>query len=848
MKKTTILFKTLIFLVLTLISISACIKDKYDEPVFNKDGSIPFICEGNEPQTKTTLNGLTTSWIANTDKVGLFSPQATTVAGGAPGVVNIPLTALDNGERSQFSGTVFWGSGEHDFYSYYPYSAGSPDYTAVPVSLPANQLQSGGDNSDHLGSLDFLIAKPYKAKFPGNYSSGATVSLKYSHLFAILEFQIIRSSGSGDISKVKLTGKVPLAFDSGTIDLSQSTPAPGVSYVIDGITNPANTVILSLSTSITPTTDYSTTPKVYMVVLPGTHVGDLKIGIESAGVFKEVKKTTATFERGKKYIVKVDAEGAQIPVITGSDLEPVTIGNLIWAPVNLGYSESLTMGELYQWHRTIGNGLSINSVQRANDLWSIDLDQETAGDKYKDVYLNNGSDPYDWMPIRHVEWSQSRKFNPCPDGWRVPTKSDFSNLLSYGFTTIPTTTGGGVDGSLGKWIGPNHDDPDLRTTSAIFLPLTGYFSQNSASGANRINLGSHAMYWASTTGNTNNKSGDYVQFTSSVSAPTISYTGKCNAYAIRCVKDVSPQSSPILYTIKPYDVKSDRAKIGGFVEYQGDSPIIERGIFWGIAIDPATNKVVDAGTGVGEFRVEVTGLEELKTYYARAYVKTSAGTTYYGDQYKFRPLLVADYNNQEVTINGVTWAPWNAGYSDTSPYGLLYQWHRKFGQAYEATPTTSNPSSVTGVNYYSNKDKFFWYSSNLFKYDCISPQPTSWNMAVEYNPCPVGWRVPTESEMLSLIESGHSWTDSGPNGMKGRWFGENHAGTKEGCVFLPAAGYRDVTIKSALVRNSSGFYWTTTTSYVSNTYVSTFMSFTNSQVLTNQQYRGMGYSVRCVKE
>lgn len=830
-----------------VLNMSSCIKEE-PIPELVDDGSIIFLCEDSKPATKTTLKGLQTEWVEGSDQVGLFSPQASVAIGGSPGVVNEPLTALSSGVRSQFSGSVYWNTGDHDFYSYYPYAAGTPPYTAVPVSLPAGQTQSSGNDSSHIGSLDFLVARPYTAKYPGSDGTPASVSLRYNHLFSIIEFQIIRSSGSGSISKVKLSGKVPLAFDGGFIDLSQATPQDGTNYVIKSISSPSNSVTVSLTSAINPTNNYSTTPRVYMVILPGVHTGDVKIGVESGGVFKEVVKTNVTFIRGKKYIVKVDATNAEIPVIKGSDLEPVKIGNLIWAPVNLGYSPSLTMGALYQWHRTFGNALTLNSTLRASDFWSIDLDQETAEDKYREVYLNNGSDPYDWMPIRHIEWNQSRKFNPCPEGWRVPTKSDFSNLMLNGFTTIPTTTGGGVDGALGKWIGPNHDDPDLRTTKAIFLPLTGYFSQNSTMGAVRTNLGSHGTYWASTTGSTNNKSADYVIFTSSASSPNISYTGKCNAYAIRCVKDVTPQSTPIFYTIKPYDVKEDRAKIGGFVEYQGDFPITERGIFWGTAVDPATNKVVASGTGVGEYIVDLAGLEELKTYYVRAYVKTSAGITYYGDQYKFRPLLVADYNGQEVEINGVTWAPWNAGYSDTNPYGLLYQWHRKYGQPYEGTVTTKTPMNVSGANYYSNKDIFFWYNGSNYKYDCIYPQlQTSWDMAVEYNPCPVGWRVPTENEMLSLIESGHSWTDSGPNGMKGIWFGGRHDSDHYGSVFLPAAGYRDVATKSSLVRNSSGNYWTSTSVKVVD-YISKWMSFSKTTIGIDLQYRGYGYSVRCVKE
>jgi hypothetical protein len=262
--------RRLLLALISFIIFVSCVKDEYDEIVLNEDGSIVFICgNNNDPVTKTTLSGLTTHWIENTDKVGLFSPQASTTAGGTAGVVNVPLTAQSSGERAQFTGTVFWGLGEHNFYSYYPYNEGTPAYTAVPVSLPNDQTQSEGNNLDHLGDLDFLVAKPYTAKYPGTSGGGASVSLRYNHLFAILEFQIIRSSGTGAISKVKLIGKVPLAFGSGTIDLSQNTPASGVSYVIDGMSNTSNSVTVSLGTAITPTTDYSTTPKVYMVVLPG---------------------------------------------------------------------------------------------------------------------------------------------------------------------------------------------------------------------------------------------------------------------------------------------------------------------------------------------------------------------------------------------------------------------------------------------------------------------------------------------------------------------------------------------------------------------------------------------------
>ena len=151
-RKRSLFAQYLILIALLLAGISSCVKEEYEIVKPNEDGSVTFICEGMQPATKTVLNGLTTHWVAGVDKVGIFSPQARETAVGTPGVVNIPLTAQSNGERSQFSGSVFWGTGEHNFYSYYPYSEGTPDYTDVPVTLPKDQTQTAGNDVGHLST------------------------------------------------------------------------------------------------------------------------------------------------------------------------------------------------------------------------------------------------------------------------------------------------------------------------------------------------------------------------------------------------------------------------------------------------------------------------------------------------------------------------------------------------------------------------------------------------------------------------------------------------------------------------------------------------------------------------
>jgi uncharacterized protein (TIGR02145 family) len=844
------LLKSIIHLIFVSGLCSLLISCLKDEPVtvLVDDGTVIFVGEDYQPATKTTLNGLQTEWVANTDKVGLFCQQASKTSGGAIGVVNEPLTAISSGARSQFSGSVFWNTGDHTFYSYYPYAAGTPSHTAVPVSLKANQGQSQINNTDSLAFLDFLVAQPYTAKYPGTSGAAATVSLRYNHLFSIIEFQIKRTTGSGSIKKVRLRGTTPLAYGSGTINLAQSVPASGTPYVIDGMTNLSNSVTVELGTVFSPTNvNYDVAPKVYMVVLPGVHTGELNIGFEINGVYYEVSRSNVIFERGKKYTIQVNVGDASQLVIKGSDLEQVTIGNIIWAPLNLGYRSGLEYGFMFQWFRS--NGFeAISALEpktQASPLWAVDLDQETAADKYKEYVLTTGAIPNDWMPVKQTEWNMSRKFNPCPEGWRVPTRSEFDALIASGSTAV-TNPILGVDNLIGRWYGPNHDNPDERATTAVFLPVTYTVGTN---GGARVTSNTNSYYWTTSATGTNNRDGVVLYFSPTSTTNNTQARERANGCAIRCVKDVNPSAIPILYTIKPSEIKYDGAIVGGYIEYQGSHPITERGVFYGTAVDPAVNKVIASTAGVGEFSVLLTRLESNKVYFVRAYAKNSAGTIYYGDQYKFTTLesQVADYGGQEVTINGLTWAPWNAGYVEgLYPYGLLYQWHRKYGQTYDELPATlkvTTLQTLVNASSYANRNNF--YSPSASPYDCTTQPQSSWSMTEAYNPCPVGWHVPTKDEFQSLINSGNSW-GTGPGGKVGRWFGPNHAGSKVGCVFLPASGVRnsDFTLigRTGTIET---FYWTNE-SISSSSYA---LYFQQSVSPTFYGWtRATGMSIRCVKD
>ena len=125
-----------------------------------------------------------------------------------------------------------------------------------------------------------------------------------------------------------------------------------------------------------------------------------------------------------------------------------------------------------------------------------------------------------------------------------------------------------------------------------------------------------------------------------------------------------------------------------------------------------------------------------------------------------------------ISVGGICWAPRNVDAPGTfaanpESYGMYYQWNKKVGWS-SSDPLTSSPSGATWNNVADSDAE--WASAN--------------------DPCPDGWRVPTETELESLsptvinpwgpLETYPSTT------IDGRWFGDGG----EPSLFLPAAGGR----------------------------------------------------------
>ncbi len=214
------------------------------------------------------------------------------------------------------------------------------------------------------------------------------------------------------------------------------------------------------------------------------------------------------------------------------------------------------------------------------------------------------------------------------------------------------------------------------------------------------------------------------------------------------------------------------------------------------------------------------------------------------------------------------WAPVNCGYDENHKYGLLYQWGRKYGQGYDGEdpePALANEQLSYAANgsSYAHKNTFYIGYFNWLKtkddylwYNNTSGATTT---KTDYDPCPAGWRVPTNAELLSLVSgltSGYvsapgqwkgSSEDSNHSGLPGFWFyGQKESPSDtDAKVFFPAVGYRSYYDGSADDRGCCGYYWSSSVND-SNAW---FLFFDNNgDVYSRSIYRAFGHSVRCVKD
>ena len=238
-------------------------------------------------------------------------------------------------------------------------------------------------------------------------------------------------------------------------------------------------------------------------------------------------------------------------------------------------------------------------------------------------------------------------------------------------------------------------------------------------------------------------------FVSHLSGLTIGTTYYVRAYATNSMgasygeeRSFTTLMEPTVTTNEVINIRNTTATCGGNVNVAEGATVTARGVCWSTTPNPTIrdSKTTD-GAGIGSYTSSMTGLTPGTTYYVRAYVTYSVGTSY-GEERSFVTLLylscpgaatVTDCENNiynTIQIGTQCWMaenlrtehyadgtkidwyyPYNSS-SNKDTYGLLYNW---MAVMHNSSSSNTNPSGVQGI-------------------------------------CPTGWHVPSDVEWTQLTD------------------------------------------------------------------------------------------------
>ena len=302
-------------------------------------------------------------------------------------------------------------------------------------------------------------------------------------------------------------------------------------------------------------------------------------------------------------------------------------------------------------------------------------------------------------------------------------------------------------------------------------------------------------------------------------------------------------------------ITDSSAFIGGNIHsINGGLAITASGVVW----DTVSNPTLERNIGVttenatsGSFMSNITGLNASTTYYVRTYASNNTGSVY-GNEASFTTTAVdgggiGAYPDGTVHCNGTptevvdvtnpttgkTWMDRNLGASqaatsstDADAYGDLYQWGRA-ADGHQCR-NSSNTSTLSSTDQPGHGD---FITNGSSPRDWRSSQNDNLWQGVNgtNNPCPSGYRLPTNAEL---------------DAERGSWSSDDSDGAYASPLQLPLAGRRDYSFGSLDFVGSVGYYWSGTVNGTSAGY----LYFGSSNAGLFNVYRAYGSSVRCLKD
>jgi uncharacterized protein (TIGR02145 family) len=401
------------------------------------------------------------------------------------------------------------------------------------------------------------------------------------------------------------------------------------------------------------------------------------------------------------------------------------------------------------------------------------------------------------------------------------------NNTATGKDALFNNTTGGDNTAIGQGALINNTTGESNTVSgawALELNTTGGFNTSigkstlyaNTTGGNNTAIGYNALY-ANTTGSFNTAIGN----SASVGSGALT-----NATALGNGAIVAASNTVQLGNASVTNVKTSGTVTAGAVTYPRTD---------------GTNGQVLTTNGSGSLSW-APGLPTSNTpgdmlyWNGQAWVKVAAGSngqtlTFYNGAPVWTGGTIS-YANTVVSTTGKIWMDRNLGASQVATssiheasYGDLYQWGR--GTDGHQIRTSATTATLSSTDQPANGN--FILPNNFGDWRSTTNDNLWQGVSGVNNPCPTGYRIPTETEWNAELQSWSSTTSGGAFASPLR---------------LPLAGYRAYLDGLLTGAGSVGWYWSSTVNFVN----SKPLLFNSGQAFMTNGARTNGYSVRCIKD
>ena len=526
------------------LSIALIVAGCYEEitPDMTDDGFVAVI-EDFADETKTSLtSGNYVAW-SEDDRIGVFqgvsTPDCFQVAYNSVGSTKASFDAVST------SGSSGYDKEYKENIAIYPYNS--------KVACLTNKVTGGVVYSYTIKSVQYPETQVYKEN---SFPSGALVmaaitegledrNLKFRAAGSVLRFKV---KGTTVIKSITVIGNSDEAL-SGVAAVGVQTDGSAPTVSMGRVPSP---VILDCGNGVSLNENK---PTVFMVCIPPTYFKNgFTVTFTDVNGEEDVRTVTKSLDVqrghifGMSEIVFGESAGSgmndyvdEYGVNHGQGIE---IDGVVWAPVNCGYhKDDFKYGKLYQWGRKYGQGYSGDLYDvNGNDIGTysdvtvptivsgpVSLSTGQSSSK-TNVFYKNSSSPGDWLsPQNDKLWNSGTEedpvkteYDPCPDGWRVPTYAELNGLIRN--RSSWTSEGG----QPGYWF--SGASSYTKNVPQVFFPAAGYRSL----AGNVYNRGYYGYYWSSSPINI------YYAYSLNFglsSANMNNFLSRANGYSVRCVQD-----------------------------------------------------------------------------------------------------------------------------------------------------------------------------------------------------------------------------------------------------------------------------------------------------------------------